>query len=83
MNKISSKKVNIKDQIFNGLGKLKSKVLPKLNAKKMEQLPDEFISDAEKFKHDPDVKAYNYTKSNDGKSLIERIKSIYANITNK
>lgn len=83
MSKIGSKNVNIKEQIFEGLGRLKSKVLPKLDAKKMEQLPDEFLTEAEKFKHDPDVKAYNYIKSEDGKSLIERIKSIYANITNK
>lgn len=78
MSKINQQKVykNLPDAFFDRIQQLKSKILPKLDPKKMEQVPDEFVSEAERFKYDPDVKAYNYTQSEDGKNLIKRLKTL-------
>jgi uncharacterized protein (UPF0305 family) len=79
MSKINQQKVckNLPDAIFDGIHEIKNKILPKLDPQKMEQVPDEFVSEAERFKHDPDVKAFIYTKSNDGIKLIEKVKKIF------
>lgn len=79
MSKINQQKVckNLPNAFFEGMKELKSKILPKLDPKKMEQIPDEFVSEAERFKYDPDVEAFNYSKSDDGKILRKRLRSLF------
>lgn len=79
MSKINQQKVykNFPDTILEGIRNIKHKILPKLDTKKMEQIPDEFVSEAERLKYDPDVKAFDYIHSNDGQELISKMRAIF------
>ena len=53
--------------------------LPKLKQVKMEIQSDEFISEAEKFKYDPEVLAYKNLHSEDSVVLSEKMKEVRKN----
>lgn len=53
--------------------------LHELKQVKMEIQPDEFISEAEKFKYDPEVLAYKNLHSEDSFVLSEKMKEVRKN----
>ena len=67
---------NVSQKFNLGHKNIKKTIMPKLDASKMKQKPDEFINVAES-KYDPNVQMYDYLKSDAGKNFFDRLKKIF------
>ena len=80
MDKINSQglRKNVQNTALNKSSEIKKSNNSNIKANS-EQLPeDEFVSSNDPlYKYDPEVQAYEYTKSEDGQKLIERMRDMF------